>query len=79
LVGENTKRWITGPAAIVQFTLPIHYINSQTIVPDDRYSSDPSESYYSFMEEFPDVVGGEIALNLNVVKPKFINNIIRSV
>lgn len=74
---DDTARWITGPAAIVQFTLPSHYITTQIIVPDDKYSSDPNESFFSFMEEFPDVVGGEIALNLKVVKPEFIDNIVQ--
>jgi hypothetical protein len=70
-VGWNSQpRWMTpGAGDVWHFKVPVRHINSQTIVPDDRFGTG---GYEDFLAEFPDVVGGEVSINLDRIPSNWI-------
>jgi hypothetical protein len=44
---------------MVRVGIPKMFLDSDHIIPDDRYGSG-YEGFYNFMEENPDVVGGDV-------------------
>lgn len=70
-VGWNEgPQWMKpGMGDVWHFVLPMRLINSDYIVPDDRFGTD---GYEDFLAEFPDVVGGEVGINLESIPPKWI-------
>lgn len=69
--------WITkGKGAMVRVEIPKRYIEPRFIVPDDRYGS-PPDGYDEFMEENPDVVGGEVGTTFRSIPRGWIKEFVR--
>lgn len=72
--------WYDAPAFIdpnrsvmVRVKIPAEYITPDYIVPDDRYGSG-DEGYFEFMEENPDVVGGDVGTTFDSIPRNWIKS-----
>ena len=69
---HKEPRWITpGQGAIIHARIPASKI--RFLVPDDRYGTD---GFYLFLEDYPDVEGGEVGYNADLIPPRDIVKIV---
>lgn len=71
-IGWHTKpKWIHGDGIIVHATIPFDKLNQRYIVPDDRFDSEAD-----LLEQFPNLIGAEIGMDLDSVPVSWIDNIL---
>jgi hypothetical protein len=64
--------FVQGSGAMVRVGIPKKFLNPEHIVPDDRYGT---EGYYEFMEENPDVEGGDVGTSFDSIPKGWIKGI----
>ena len=71
----DSPRYVTNDGIMARIIIPKRYLNPKYVVPDDRFASG-DDGYYEFMNQFPDVVGGEIGTTFKSIPRDWINEII---
>jgi len=61
-------------AVMVRVGIPKRFLDSDHIIPDDRYGSG-YEGFYNFMEENPDVVGGDVGTTFESIPKNWIKSV----
>ena len=72
----DSLRFVTN-GIMARIIIPKIYLDPEYVVPDDRFGSD-DEGYYEFMNQFPDVVGGEIGTTFKSIPRNWIKEIIEA-
>ncbi len=68
----RSSAFVQGSGAMVRVGIPKKFLNPEHIVPDDRYGT---EGYYEFMEENPDVEGGDVGTSFDNIPRSWIKGI----
>ena len=61
----DSPRFVTN-GIMARIIIPKSYLDPKYVVPDDRFGSG-DDGYYEFMNEFPDVVDGEIGTTFSSI------------
>lgn len=72
----DSPRFVTN-GIMARIIIPKRYLDPEYVVPDDRFGSG-DEGYDEFMNQFPDVVGGEIGTTFKSIPRNWIKEIIEA-
>lgn len=66
--------FVQGSGAMVRVGIPKKFLNPDHVIPDDRYGSG-DDGYYEFMNDNPDVEGGDIGTDFDSIPKGWIKGI----